>query len=228
MKATDSVREQTGTLAPQAVNATPVTDRDAPLNQNDVAASEKSLVQKTNEQIENLGNDSPLSGIPILEASKSDDTENDTDNGKVQVPVTEEIDVTSTSNSDLLSESTVETHEDNSSPLPSKEIKIASDDHTIVVEPGLKHEDSDIPPKIDQEISQSDKIDVQKNNETPVEVADDKGEASVNQTKQEEQKTDTSPQKEQDQLDEVKYLLSGKILDLTFIRNFFRLCYYGP
>ena len=205
MKASDTVREQTATLAPQAVNVTPEKDRDAPLNQNDVAAAGKSVVQITNETIDNLGNDSPISSIPISDASGNDSTENDSDHGKVQAPVAEEVAVTCTSNGDLPSESTLEAREEYSSLLPSKEIKIASENHTIVVEPELKHGDSDVPPNIDQETSQSEKINVEKNNETPAEVADDKVEASVNQTKQEEQKPDASPQKEQDQLDEVKY-----------------------
>lgn len=209
-KTSDSVREQTSTLTPQ-VNATPERDRDVLLNEYDKTPSGESVVQTTTEQQENSKNESPVLNTTKTEALESDINKNDFGVVEVPVIVTDGENITSTTNGELLNESTSEVREEISSPLLANQVEIVNKHHLVEDDPVTISENADIPPKIDQERPQSENTNVPNNSDIQSKVADVKVEPLSNQKKQEEPKTDSSPKKVQEQLDEAQGLLKTAI-----------------
>lgn len=199
-KLSDSAHEQTSTLTSH-LNVTTEKDRDALLDENDGTSSGKSVVQTDNEQQENLDNGSPMSDIPIAETLADDLGKGKGNTNHVEVPVTDTdaVAVASTSNGELLDGRPSDVHEEQS---PAKGVEIANETHPLDDSQSNKSGGADVPPKIDQEISDSINTDTLSNTETQTKVADIKLESIINQKKQHEHKAG----KVQEQLDEVKYL----------------------
>ncbi|XP_030488662.2 golgin candidate 1 isoform X2 [Cannabis sativa] len=204
-KTTDIAPEQTDSITSQ-VAVTPEKDKDPNLIKNDETSSSNSLVQTTHGNQDDFNNSSPLLEIP-----HTDKSENDTNLIEVSVNNTDQEDVTSTSNVELLNESNLEVREEISLPMPAKQVQIVNTLDPVETDPRSKSGDTDFSQKIDQEKSQSTNNDVLNDGETLSRVADLKIEPRSNQKKQEEQKAIASPKKVQEQLDEAQGLLKTTI-----------------
>lgn len=194
------------------VNLTPVKEKETPENPSDGTPLGKSVSQQFNEEIDNSSIDTPMAGFPVSDSSVHDDGKNETDGGKLLETLTEEGTVGEavipTPNGDLNKESAPEVGEGNSLPLLSQKIEITCDDRVVEAGPDLEIEAVETfgPPKIDQESSQSENVDV-----IQPKATDAKVEPPAKQVKQEDQKTDAlTSMKVQEQLDEVKYLILGE------------------
>lgn len=192
-KPSDSAREQTSTLTPQ-LNATPEKDRDALLDENDGASSGKLVVQTDNEQQLYMENGSQILDIPITETLADDLGKDNANHVEVPVTVTDAEAVASTSNGERLNGSASEEQP------PAKGVEVANETHLLDDTQSNKSGGSDVPPKIDQEGSDSIIIDPLSNTETQAKPGDVKIVSMSNQKKQNEHKAG----KVQEQLDEVK------------------------
>ncbi|POO00836.1 Golgin candidate [Trema orientale] len=216
-KTGDTVREQTNALTSQ-VTVTPEKDRDALVNENDGTPSSKPLVETTNEKQGEFSSNSPVSEIPIPEALGNDRSKNNADPVEVPVTVLDGEAVPSTSNVELLNDSSSEVREENSLPLLVKQADIvnahdlveAPVEASVEADPVTKSGGADVPLETDQEKSQSENIDVLNDGENQSKVAVSI-EPLSNQKKQEEQNANTSPTKVQEQLDEAQGLLKTAI-----------------
>lgn len=191
-KPSDSAREQTSTLTPQ-LNATPEKDRDALLDENDGASSGKLAVQTDNEQQPYMENGSQISDIPITETLADDLDKDNANHVEVPVTVTDAEAVASTSNGEHLNGSASEEQ-------PPLKGEVANETHLLDDTQSNKSGGSDVPPKIDQEGSDSIIIDPLSNTETQAKPGDVKIVLMSNQKKQNEHEAG----KIQEQLDEVK------------------------
>lgn len=206
LKGSDSADEQTSSISSQA-NLTPEKDGDDLLNENDGTPSGKSMVQTDNEQQQNFDNGFPTSDIPTTETSADDMGKDDASHDEVPVAVNDAEAVASTSNGEHLMESPLEVHEDQ---LSVKGVEVVSANHLVEDGQSNKSEGADVPPKVDQERSDSINTDAPSNisnTETQPNEADVKVESPIKQKKQHERKAATSARKVQEQLDEVQYLL---------------------
>ncbi|KAF4398511.1 hypothetical protein G4B88_013600 [Cannabis sativa] len=204
-KTTDIAPEQTDSITSQ-VAVTPEKDKDPNLIKNDETSSSNSMVQTTHGNQDDFNNSSPLLEIP-----HTDKSENDTNLIEVSVNNTDQEDVTSTSNVELLNESNLEVREEISLPMPAKQVQIVNTLDPVETDPRSKSGDTDFSQKIDQEKSQSTNNDVLNDGETLSRVADLKIEPRSNQKKQEDPKAIASPKKVQEQLDEAQGLLKTTI-----------------
>lgn len=166
------------------------------------------MAQTDNEQQQNFDNGIQTSDIPITETSADDVSKDDASLDEVPVTVNDVEAVASTSNGEHLTESPLEVHEEQS---PVKGVEVVSENHPVEDGQSNKSEGADVPPKIDEERSDSintDALSNISNTETQLKEADVKVESPINQKKQHEQKAATSPRKVQEQLDEVQYFCS--------------------
>ncbi|XP_060668656.1 golgin candidate 1 isoform X6 [Ziziphus jujuba] len=210
LKGSDSADEQTSSISSQA-NLTPEKDGDDLLNENDGTPSGKSMVQTDNEQQQNFDNGFPTSDIPTTETSADDMGKDDASHDEVPVAVNDAEAVASTSNGEHLMESPLEVHEDQ---LSVKGVEVVSANHLVEDGQSNKSEGADVPPKVDQERSDSINTDAPSNisnTETQPNEADVKVESPIKQKKQHERKAATSARKVQEQLDEAQGLLKTAI-----------------
>lgn len=129
------------------------------------------------------------------------------DTGDAEVLVNDnDVEVTTVpANGEPTKENASDVHEVDPSPSP-KGIKGPSDEPTSTGQ-NIKSEDLDANQNIDQEKPESVAADVAPNSDTMLKDSDIKVEPIVNQKSQEDHKTDISPKKVQDQLDEVTVIM---------------------
>lgn len=227
----DSAREQINILSPQ-VDTTPEKGSDVHLNDNDGTPYENSMIQRINKQQQDLEKDSTAS-IPSTETPGIGVSETDAGQLEASPILTDKEAVTSTSNGELVNEIASVGREEQ--PLPiAKEVEVMHENNQVQsVDAGQdnRYQDADVPPNFDQERSPSIATDVPSNRKNQLEVADGNEEPVIERSKQLEPKTGSSPLKvqEQDQLEEVSYLLWGEysytsfVLDLNLVTLPFRL-----
>lgn len=198
----DTLQEQTSIVTSQ-VDLTPENDRAAQLVENEGTPT-KSVSQTDDVQQHSFDNDYPMVGIPLTETLANDVVKHDADAMEVPSTVADVEAVSSSSNGEPVNENTSDVHKEQPPlSLPTKEVNIANEDQPIDAgqsKPG----DTDVTGKIDLDSSQSVSTDLPSNSETQLKDADVKVEPLVNQNRQQENKANGSPLKEQDQLDEVK------------------------
>ena len=194
------------------------------MNKNNGTPSSKPMVETTNEKQGDFNNNSPILDIPIPEALGNDESKNDTDPVEVPVTLFDGESVTSTSNVEVLNDSTLEICEEISSSLLAKQAEIVNTHDPVEADPVTKPGGADVPLKTDQEKSQLENIDVLNDGDFQSKPAVNT-EPLSNSKKQEEQNADRSPKKVQEQLDEVKYLTMGNLVysQLVLTSNFFVL-----
>lgn len=233
----DSAREQINILSPQ-VDTTPEKGSDVHLNDNDGTPYENSMIQRINKQQQDLEKDSTAS-IPSTETPGIGVSETDAGHLEASPILTDKEAVTSTSNGELVNEIASVGREEHPLPLiakevVAKEVEVMHENNQVQsVDAGQdnRYKDADVPPNSDQERSPSISTDVPSNRKNQLEVADGNEEPVIERSKQLEPKTGSSPLKvqEQDQLEEVSYLLWGEysytsfVLDLNLVTLPFRL-----
>lgn len=218
----DSAREQTNILTPQ-VDATPEKGSDVHLNDNDGTPYENSMIQTISKQEQDLEKDSTAS-IPLTETPGIGVSETDAGQLEASPILTDREAVTSTSNGELVNEIAAVGREEHLLPLIAKEVEVVHENNQVQsVDSGQdnRYKDADVPPNFDQERSLSIATNVPSNRKNQLEVADGNEEPVIERSKQLEPKAGSSPLKvqEQDQLEEVSYLLWGEyhILHLFWI-----------
>lgn len=218
----DSAREQTNILTPQ-VDATPEKGSDVHLNDNGGTPYETSMIQTINKQEQDLEKGSTAS-IPLTETPGIGVSETDAGQLEASPILTDREAVTSTSNGELVNEIASVGWEEHLLPLIAKEVEVGHENNQVQsVDAGQdnRYKDADVPPDFDQERSPSIATNVSSNRQNHLEVADGNEEPVIERSKQLEPKAGSSPLKvqEQDQLEEVNYLLWGEyhILHLFWI-----------
>ncbi|GMY36154.1 golgin candidate 1 isoform X1 [Fagus crenata] len=205
----DTLQEQTSIVTSQ-VDLTPENDRAAQLVENEGTPT-KSVSQTNDVEQHSIDNDYPMVGIPLTETLANDVVKHDADAMEVPSTVAGVEAVSSSSNGEPVNENTSDVHKEQPPlSLPTKEVNIANEDQPIDAgqsKPG----DTDVTGKIDLDSSQSVSTDLPSNSETQLKDADVKVEPLVNQNRQQENKANGSPLKEQDQLDEAQGLLKTTV-----------------
>uniref|UniRef100_A0A2N9GB88 Golgin candidate 1 n=1 Tax=Fagus sylvatica TaxID=28930 RepID=A0A2N9GB88_FAGSY len=205
----DTLQEQTSIVTSQ-VDLTPENDRAAQLVENEGTPT-KSVSRTDDVQQHSIDNDYPMVGIPLTETLANDVVKHDADAMEVPSTVADVEAVSSSSNGEPVNENTSDVHKEQPPlSLPTKEVNIANEDQPIDAgqsKPG----DTDVTGKIDLDSSQSLSTDLPSNSETQLKDADVKVEPLVNQNRQQENKANGSPLKEQDQLDEAQGLLKTTV-----------------
>ncbi|XP_057968626.1 golgin candidate 1 isoform X2 [Malania oleifera] len=213
-KTSDTTQEQTSIQTSQ-LDITPDKagkDRTALSFENDEISSSNSIAQTGDEQQHVSDRDASVSETTPSEKIANDGSKDDADHTEDPVKVTDAEAVASTSSGELTNESASDVQE-RSFPLPFPDtgVVIVDEDHLTDAAPSSMSGDPDVPSKIDPERSQSISADVPSNNDTQVKDADLKVETLLNHKKQQDQKSDKSPTKVQEQLDEAQGLLKSAI-----------------
>ncbi|XP_010249525.1 PREDICTED: golgin candidate 1 isoform X2 [Nelumbo nucifera] len=160
-----------------------------------------------------INRDAPVSDISLSEVLPKDLSKHEDDHIK-EVPdtVTDGGIVTSSVNGDLATVGTSDGHESSSSALlTATEVEAVHSDHPVDAAQNVKLADEDVSLKNDQEKSESEGLGTQNNSGTQVKDTDVKEEPLSHSKMQQENKTDTSPMRVQDQLDEAQGLLKSAI-----------------
>ncbi|XP_045792349.1 golgin candidate 1 isoform X2 [Trifolium pratense] len=200
----DATKEKSGSPAATLdVSVTTPSDKVDPVAKNDgsdlISTNQPKDLQPTDPT-------SPILGTSLSKELASDTGKHDT--GDVEVLVHDaDVDVTTTSsaNNEPVKENASDTHEVDPSPSP-KGIKDHNHESTST-EPITKSGDLDSNPNTDQEKTEPVADDVAPNSDTILKGSDTKAEPIVNQKSQGDHKTDISPKKVQDQLEEAQGLL---------------------
>ncbi|CAJ2636690.1 unnamed protein product [Trifolium pratense] len=200
----DATKEKSGSPAATLdVSVTTPSDKVDPVAKNDgsdlISTNQPKDLQPTDPT-------SPILGTSLSKELASDTGKHDT--GDVEVLVHDaDVDVTTTSsaNNEPVKENASDIHEVDPSPSP-KGIKDHNHESTST-EPITKSGDLDSNPNMDQEKTEPVAVDVAPNSDTILKGSDTKAEPIVNQKSQGDHKTDISPKKVQDQLEEAQGLL---------------------
>ncbi|GAU22809.1 hypothetical protein TSUD_142490 [Trifolium subterraneum] len=200
----DATKEKSGSPAATLDVSVPTpSDKVDPVAKNDgsdsISTSQPKELQPTDPT-------SPILGTSLSKVLASDTGKHDTGDVEVLVHDTD-VDVTTTSsaNNELVEENASDIHEVDPSPSP-KGIKDHNHESTST-DQTIKAGDVDSNPNLDQEKTEPVADDVAPNSDTILKGSDTKAEPIVNQKSKEDHKTDISPKKVQDQLEEAQGLL---------------------
>lgn len=149
---------------------------------------------------------SPILGTSLSEMLTDDVGKHDTDDVEVLVDDTAGEVATVSANGEPTKENASDSHEVDPPPAP-KGIKVPEDEPTTSSGQIIKSGDSDANQNMDQEKSESVTSDLAPNSETAHKDSVIKVEPIENQKSHKDHKTDISPKKVQDQLDEVALIM---------------------
>ncbi|WJX30171.1 hypothetical protein P8452_18738 [Trifolium repens] len=200
----DTTKEKSGSPAATLdVSVTTPSDKVDPVAKNDESDSISTNQPK---ELQPTDPTSPILGTSLSKELASDTGKHDTGDAEVLVNDTD-VDVTTTTsaNNEPVKENASDIHDVDSSPSP-KGIKDLNHESTST-DQIIKAGDLDSNPNMDQEKTEPVADDVAPNSDTMLTGSDTKAEPIVNQKSQEDHKTDISPKKVQDQLEEAQGLL---------------------
>jgi hypothetical protein len=212
----DTTKEKSGSPAATLdVSVTTPSDKVDPVAKNDESDSISTNQPK---ELQPTDPTSPILGTSLSKELASDTGKHDTGDAEVLVNDTD-VDVTTTTsaNNEPVKENASDIHDVDSSPSP-KGIKDLNHESTST-DQIIKAGDLDSNPNMDQEKTEPVADDVAPNSDTMLTGSDTKAEPIVNQKSQEDHKTDISPKKVQDQLEEVTLIMEKFI---HFLNNIFQ------
>lgn len=199
--ASDATKEKSGSPAVPVVVTTPRDQVDL-VAKNDEIASISTDQPKEQQPTDAT---SPMFGASLSKILASDVGKHDKGDVEVLINDTDVEVTTASANGEPVKENASDIHEVDPTPSP-KGIKGPSDEPTIS-DQIIKSGDLDANQNMDQEKSESVAADVAPNSDTILKDSHIKVEPIVNRKSQEDHKTDISPKKVQDQLDEVKLIM---------------------